>query len=30
VTTRLGQSTNLVELYRSFGGGLVESDLPSR
>ena len=30
VTTRLARSTNLVELYRSLGGGLSETGLPSR
>ena len=30
VTTRLTRSTNLVALYRSLGGGLRETGLPSR
>lgn len=30
VATRLARSTNLVELYRSLGGGLAETDLPKR
>jgi multidrug efflux system outer membrane protein len=29
-TTRLARSTNLVELYRSLGGGLTEVGLPGR
>jgi multidrug efflux system outer membrane protein len=30
VTTRLTRAANLVELYRSLGGGLAEIDLPPR
>jgi len=30
VTTRLARGANLVELYRALGGGLAETDLPSR
>ncbi|WP_156370152.1 efflux transporter outer membrane subunit [Novosphingobium sp. Leaf2] len=29
ITTRQTQASNLVELYRSLGGGLVESDVPA-